>query len=102
MKTLSLRQAAKLLKLHPETLRARAASGEIRAAKPGRSWVFLQDDLLDYLRSLAHTNNGERRNPSMNFGGKLCSTNDVKFGISGSRPPMVKGYAEALELKIAS
>jgi len=50
--TLGLIQAAAFLKLHPEELRRRAKAGMIPGAKVGRAWVFLQDDLADYLRSL--------------------------------------------------
>ena len=48
--TLRLRPAAQLLGLNPSTLRARAASGDIPGAKPGRSWVFIEADLLSYMR----------------------------------------------------
>lgn len=52
MITLTLLEAARFLKVHPEELRRRAKSGLIPGAKVGRAWVFLQDDLADYLRSL--------------------------------------------------
>ncbi|MFY0083443.1 helix-turn-helix domain-containing protein [Acinetobacter baumannii] len=52
MHTLSLDQAATFLRMHPEELRRRAKLGLIPGAKPGKSWVFLEDDLADYLRSL--------------------------------------------------
>ena len=38
MQTLDLHQAAAFLKIHKETLRRKAASGEIPGAKPGKSW----------------------------------------------------------------
>jgi hypothetical protein len=40
------------LKLHPEELRRRAKLALIPGAKVGRAWVFLEDDLADYVRSL--------------------------------------------------
>ena len=49
MKTLTIEQAAEFLHLHPDTLRARAAAGIIRGSKPGRRWVFREEDLNDYL-----------------------------------------------------
>ena len=52
MQTLSLLEAATFLRMHPEELRRRAKLGHIPGAKPGKSWVFLQDDLAVYLRSL--------------------------------------------------
>jgi hypothetical protein len=52
MKTLDLKAAAAMLKMHPESLRRKARAGEIPAAKPGVRWVFLEADLADYLRGL--------------------------------------------------
>lgn len=52
MQSLDLRQAAQFLKIHPEELRRRAKMGQIPGAKVGRAWVFLLEDLADYLRSL--------------------------------------------------
>jgi excisionase family DNA binding protein len=52
MVTFTLLQAAAFLKIHPEELRQRAKAGRIPGAKVGRAWVFLQDDLAAYLRSL--------------------------------------------------
>lgn len=51
MITLNTVEAAAFLHLHPTTLLDRAKSGEIPAAKIGKCWVFLQVDLIDYLRS---------------------------------------------------
>lgn len=45
MQTLNLLEAATFLRMHPEELRRRAKLGHIPGAKPGKSWVFLQDDL---------------------------------------------------------
>ena len=52
MKTLGLHEAAAFLHCHPEELRRRAKAGGIPGAKAGRAWVFLEDDLAAYLRSL--------------------------------------------------
>src|SRR5688572_26791053 len=51
MRTLSLQEAAALLKIHPVTLQSKARSGAIPGAKIGKCWVFVEIDLLDYLRS---------------------------------------------------
>jgi hypothetical protein len=51
MKTLDLQQAAAFLNMNAETLRQRAKAGAIPGAKPGKSWVFLDEDLVAYLRS---------------------------------------------------
>ena len=50
MKTLNLTEAADFLRLHPKTLQSKAKAGEIPAAKPGKCWVFIDSDLVDWLR----------------------------------------------------
>ncbi|WP_434516155.1 helix-turn-helix domain-containing protein [Dechloromonas sp. ARDL1] len=52
MQTLTLHEAASFLKMHPEEVRRRAKSGLLPGAKAGRSWVFIDVDLADWLRSL--------------------------------------------------
>lgn len=49
-RTLDLGEAAELLHLHPNTLRERTACGDIPGAKIGRSWGYIEDDLLVYMR----------------------------------------------------
>jgi len=51
MKTLNLQQAAELLHIHPVTLQSKAKAGDIPGAKIGKCWVFVEIDLIDYLRS---------------------------------------------------
>jgi excisionase family DNA binding protein len=50
MDTLTLQEAAALLKIHPVTLQDKARAGEIPGAKVGRAWVFIKEDLLGYIR----------------------------------------------------
>lgn len=51
IKTLNLEEAAAFLKIHRVTLSVKAASGEIKGAKIGKRWVFLEIDLVDQIRS---------------------------------------------------
>jgi len=51
VQTLSLKQAAVFLQMSPSTLRNKVKSGLIPAAKPGKKWVFLEDDLVTFIRS---------------------------------------------------
>lgn len=44
---LTLAEAAKLLKLHRETLRRLATYGEVPARKVGGVWRFIRSELLD-------------------------------------------------------
>lgn len=48
---LTTREAAEYLKCSVETLKRRAAAGEIPAAKTGREWRFLLDELEAWLRA---------------------------------------------------
>jgi hypothetical protein len=49
--TLDLKQAATFLRMHPEEVRRRARMGLLPGAKAGKRWVFIEDDLVSYLRS---------------------------------------------------
>ena len=51
MQTLSLHEAARLVRLHPETLRAWAKSGRAPGAKLGKVWRFIEEDLIDWIRT---------------------------------------------------
>jgi excisionase family DNA binding protein len=47
---LSLAGAAALLKVHPNTVRARVREGRMPGAKVGRDWRFLEADLVAWMR----------------------------------------------------
>ena len=64
MHTLDLKQAAEFLKIHPVTLQCKAKAGEIPGAKPGKSWVFIDEDLANYIRS-QYTKHGKRIPPDI-------------------------------------
>ncbi len=49
--TYDLKEAALFLKMSPEGLRQKAHAGVIPAARTGRGWVFVNVDLVTYLRS---------------------------------------------------
>jgi len=51
METILLNEASELLGIHPQTLLKLARAGDVPAAKPGKRWVFIKEDLIDYLRS---------------------------------------------------
>lgn len=69
MKSYSIIEAAKLLKLHPNTLGERAKAGIVKAYKPGRAWVFLEADLLTYLETCTQcqSTSAEKRGGSTSF-----------------------------------
>ena len=50
MKTLTVDEACALLKIHRDTLYQRAKAGLIPGAKIGKSWVFIEEDLINFIR----------------------------------------------------
>lgn len=96
MKTLDLLEAAAFLKVHPETLRRRARTGDIPSAKPGKGWVFIEDDLVDWLRR-----DYAGRARAVEAGEMQCSTEDRTAGIGGCGSPRqtAEKYASLLERK---
>lgn len=57
-----IKQAAAFLKICEQTMQELAASGEVPGAKVGKAWVFLQDDLVDWLRGTIKTQQAQRKN----------------------------------------
>ncbi len=51
MNTLNLQEAAAFLKIHPVTLGEKARLGIIPGTKIGKCWVFVDVDLIAYIRS---------------------------------------------------
>jgi excisionase family DNA binding protein len=49
MVSFDLNEAADFLKMHCESLRRLAVSGEIPARKVGKRWVFIREHLADYV-----------------------------------------------------
>jgi len=76
MTTLDLESAAALLICHPETVRQMADAGELPAAKVGRAWVFVEVDLIAWLR----TQYGREKKPC-----RSIETKKVRSGTSASR-----------------
>ena len=99
MKTLNLREAAEMLKVHPKTLERLARRGEVPACKVGRCWVFVEDLLLQMLlaKSTVRVSVADlQENPT-------CRSTDAKihrYGGSNSRRSAVSRslYNEALGL----
>ena len=99
-KTLTLKEAAAFLKMHPEALRRKAKTGKIPGAKPGKSWVFLEEDLVEYLRSLYANKRQAVRVARERKEVTAChSSAEVKSGGLTSTPPVVKECERLLGLK---
>jgi len=95
--TLTLEEAARFLQLHPTTLAAKARSGEIPGAKPGKRWVFLEVDLVEYVRShyASRALQGDSTEES------VCHSTNAKTHLTGgSKSPTVdSAYSKALGLR---
>src|SRR5260370_888673 len=74
---LTLTEAAATLRLHPVTLRALAAAGELSAFKIGRTWRFVEIDLVAWAR--AHY----RRADAVGDKESTCRSTDVRIAESG-------------------
>lgn len=59
--TLDLQGVAALFRAEPETIAQYARSGELPGTKMGKSWVFLRDDVLAFLRERILQETQERR-----------------------------------------
>lgn len=98
MKTLDLKQAAAFLRMNPETLRQKAKAGLIPGAKPGKSWVFFEEDLVQYMRSQYPSTRQAVRVATQEV--SVChSTAEQTSGGSISTPPADNEYASLLGLK---
>lgn len=64
MKTYDIHEAAEFLKVDRSTALELAGSGALPGAKVGRSWVFLESDLEDYLRDQIRRQTTQRRGES--------------------------------------
>jgi excisionase family DNA binding protein len=92
MNTLTLEQAAELLKMHPVTLQGKAKAGVIPGCKIGRRWVFIEIDLIEHIRAqyqwralqgerkeiLCHSINAKTR-PS---GGSRSASVDEQYNVA--------------------
>jgi excisionase family DNA binding protein len=60
MRTLDIHECADFLKINVVTAYEMAAAGKLPGAKIGRSWVFLMDDLVEYLRGKVREQQAKR------------------------------------------
>ena len=97
MKTLTLDEASDLVKLHPSTVLAKARTGDIPAAKPGKCWVFIDIDLFEWVRE-QYTNRRQEVSAIKN-GERTCNSLKERKVITGisSLPSKEKQYTDLLE-----
>lgn len=99
MLTLTLEEAALFLHMSPQVLCRKAREGKIAAAKPGRRWVFLEEDLVSYLRSL-YAVTGQAPLSGCDEEVSICHlTNAATSGGLASQHQVGGEYANLLGLK---
>jgi hypothetical protein len=99
MNTLTLAEAAGFLKMHPEEVRCRAKRGLIPASKPGRRWVFIDDDLAAFLRGKYPTQRQALRVTSEKGRTPWVSANEAQSGGLISRHRQASEYDDLLKPK---
>lgn len=97
MNTLNIEEAAKFLGAHRETIRRMAASGELPGVKIGRGWVFIEQDIVMYMRN-KYSSRDASQGAYVRSNKEWHSTKEMEFGglISGTKE---KEYAKVLGLK---
>ena len=99
MNTLTLAEAAGFLKMHPEEVRCRAKRGLIPASKPGRRWVFIDEDLAAFLRGKYAIDWRALRVTSEKERTPWVSANEAQSGGSISRHHQASEYDKVLKLE---
>lgn len=59
--TLDVAEAAALLRAEPETIMQLARKGALPGARIGKSWVFLREDVIAFLKEQVSRDTEERR-----------------------------------------
>lgn len=99
MITLSIEEAAEILFMSPAALGQLARTGKIKAAKPGKRWVFLENDLVAYLDAL-YIGSGQAPQSGCEEETSRCHyTNAEPRGGLASQPRTDREYAVLLGLK---
>lgn len=97
MDTLTLTEAANFLKIHPVTLLVKAKAGVVPGAKLGKRWVFVNVDLVEYIRS-QYPRRALQGEHERNITCHSSNARTLPIGGSKSRPAVDRQYSEALGL----
>jgi excisionase family DNA binding protein len=93
---LTLRGAAALLKVHPNTVRVLAVRGLLPAAKVGRDWRFVEADLVAWIRS-SYSRRARMQPGALEREAIWHSGNVQEFTTSSSRHLTERSLDELLE-----
>ena len=100
MAMLDIQGAAALLHISESAVYEKARNGDIPGAKPGKCWVFVEEDLIAYVRSLYRPNR-ESVQAEQKENVTSCSTEEkpVKSGGQSSPHQTEKKYSDLLGQK---
>lgn len=65
MKTLDIDECAEFLKVKSTVVSEMVGTGELPGARIGRAWVFLEEDLVDYVRTQIRNQRRERQSAQL-------------------------------------
>ncbi len=99
IETMDLEEAAKFLHMSTSALRAKIKKGDVKAAKPAKRWVFLTQDLVDYVRSLYTDNVEMPSSDSLKKELQICYIDAKKRGGFDLQHQVDSEYADLLGLK---
>lgn len=95
--TLKLAEAAKFLGAHKETIRRMAVRGELPAVKIGRSWIFIEQDLVAYIQTKYSTPDASE---GVSYRSNQLWPSKEKMVIGGLTSPTLENvYEKALKLR---
>jgi len=109
MNTYDIAEAADFLKVDRTTVLELAGLGELPGAKVGRAWVFMESDLVEYLRDRVRRQTNERREATA-LRANACATTG-RSSINGRRVrsrrqmpqlPEVDGELAATEVRVSA
>jgi excisionase family DNA binding protein len=96
MKTLTLKEAAAFLKIHAESLRQRVKAGSFPAARFGKAYVFLEEDLIQAVRCTYSQKAISAITQPKEFSSSWLFTSAIKSGGLTSRYQAVSALDEQL------
>lgn len=106
MKTYDIYEAADFLKVDRSTALDLASCGTLPGAKVGRAWVFMEDELLNYLRDVTRKQTQERRAQAeacMALG--ISQQGPIRYSTSRRRTPPnlpeLSGEVAAAQIRVA-
>ena len=91
MRTFNLKECAQFLKIGESTAQALAAAGRIPGAKVGVAWVFLEDDIVEFLRNRVREETERRRERAKTVSAELSPIEvPRRTGRPRRRPPVLE------------